>query len=478
MKKPYSVCDLPLESLLKIASYLSFSDLWYFGTSSRSCQKLAHQLVWHKYHIDLARQRINSFNHLIHASIAYVCRHGYDDQHDINHTAIQSVANRLAVEIYDRTPQLNWAPCLDFLLDKALGIMLDHVLYDPSLDPLPHQQHNQGGSSSSPSAEAAAVAEVAANSNDLPTMLSQGKKQKYASTPMGRLMTTLLVTLYPTLTALFDADPASAIHHRLLLAHISRHLDILTRRYHQQHRRRVSSGGSLSFARTESVRHGFRVLIQFIGNLCQTELMTAADLHILTRQRIIAFFISYQSTTNNNNTSTNINHHSDTNKKNNAANTTTTTSTTMTMLNPNNSNNDTSLKISSIQPQKTTTMVSTTDSSCWRLWMDEIEFQTAVLLDLLRAVVCRQYTRFDSGKELNMFASMLNETVSTLVSCKSSSPSSSPVSTSSSSSLPPTPPASSSTGSTSLSSSLSEPSVPKTTPPPSVAVVSAISPSR
>ncbi|KAI7847790.1 hypothetical protein BDC45DRAFT_410814, partial [Circinella umbellata] len=328
---------LPLESLLKIASYLSFSDLWYFGTSSRSCQKLAHQLVWHKYHIDLARQRINSFNHLIHASIAYVCRHGYDDQHDINHTAIQSVANRLAVEIYDRTPQLNWAPCLDFLLDKALGIMLDHVLYDPSLDPLPHQQHNQGG--------------------------SQGKKQKYASTPMGRLMTTLLVTLYPTLTALFDADPASAIHHRLLLAHISRHLDILTRRYHQQHRRRVSSGGSLPFARTESVRHGFRVLIQFIGNLCQTELMTAADLHILTRQRIIAFFISYH-----------------------------------------------------IQPQKATTMVSTADSSCWRLWMDEIEFQTAVLLDLLRAVVCRQYTRFDSGKELNMFASMLNETVSTLVS--------------------------------------------------------------
>ncbi|KAI9255261.1 hypothetical protein BDA99DRAFT_427922, partial [Phascolomyces articulosus] len=331
---------LPLESLLKIASYLSFSDLWYFGTTSRSCQKLAHQLVWHKYHIDLARQRINSFNHLIHASIAYVCRYGYDDQNNINHTAIQSVANRLAVEIYDRTPQLNWAPCLDFLLDKALGIMLDHVLYDPSLDPLPHQQHEKDGSALSSSSP---------------------EKQKYSSTPMGRLMTTLLVTLYPTLTALFDADPASAIHHRLLLAHISRHIDILTRRYHQQHRRRISSGSS-SFARTASVRHGFRVLVQFIGNLCQTELMTAADLHILTRQRIIAFFISYQSSSTNNN------------------------------------------------------MVSTADSSCWRLWMDEIEFQTAVLLDLLRAVVCRQYTRFDSGKELNMFASMLNETVSTLVS--------------------------------------------------------------
>ncbi|KAI8138210.1 hypothetical protein BJV82DRAFT_491918, partial [Fennellomyces sp. T-0311] len=351
---------LPLEPLLRIASYLSFSDLWYFGTTSRSCQKLAHQLVWHKYHIDLARQRINSFNHMIHASVAYVCRYGYDET-SINHPAFQSVANRLAVEIYDRTPQTNWAPCLDFLLDKALGIMLDHVLYDPSLDPLP--QHSNSSAS------------------DLPTVLSQGKKQKYASTRMGRLMTTLLVTLYPTLTAMFDADPASAIHHRLLIAHISRHIDILTRRYHNQHRRRVLAGtGSLPVARTESVRHGFRVLVQFIGNLCQTELMTAADLHILTRQRITAFFISHQA------------------------------------LSPPSSSSSLSSSPSTDKKKTSGSSSTVVASDLWQIWMDEIEFETAVLLDLLRAVVCRQHTRFDSGKELNMFATMLSETVSTLVS--------------------------------------------------------------
>ncbi|KAI9322699.1 hypothetical protein BX666DRAFT_649473 [Dichotomocladium elegans] len=405
-----SVCDLPLELLLRISSYVSFSDLWYFGTCSRACQKVAQQLVHHKYHIDLLRQqRINSFNHIIHSAVAFLCRHGYEDKSQrVNHIAIQSVANRLAVEIYDRTPQSNWAPCFDFFLDKMLGILLDHVLYDSSLDePLPSM-------------------------DDLPSLC---KTKNYTSTKMSHLMSNLLVTLYPTLTALFDTDPASTIHHRLLLTHISRHIDSLTRRYHQQHRRwmqqQLSKPNAITETRnsppnTSTVKQGFRVLVQFIGTLAQTELMTAADLSILTQQRIVYFFQSQPATPS-----------------------------------PNSDEEDVEgdAQVAHSDGSSSTTITTSKGYFDERQYLiEETEFQIIVLFDLLRAAVCRQYTRWDSGKELHLLASLFNETVGSIPSCKPASlPSDLFVSTSASTASPP---------SSSSSSSSSSGAAPTTVSPP------------
>lgn len=342
--------DLPLEILLKVASHLEFADLWYLGTCSRRCQTTVQKLVWHKYRIDLTRPHIHMFGLLIHSAVAFVERHGYCDAEKtiVNYPTLQSVANRLAVEIYDRTPNSNWQPSLDFLLDRMLGIMMDHVLLDPVHDP-------------------------PVNST-LGDFCTERELHKYNSTKTASLITELLATLYPTLTALFDSDPAKAIHHRLLLAHLSRHLDGLTHRYHQHHRCRLLLPSS---APQTSVQRSFRVLIQFIGSLCQTDLMTAADLHLLSRQRIIGFFLSQQAPPQ----------------------------STLATFNTDIQNN--------------TSTVTAIQYYQWRLWVEEVEFKMAVLLDLLRAVVCRQYTRWDSGKELQMIASFLNETVSTMVSCKS-----------------------------------------------------------
>lgn len=389
-----SVYDLPLELLLRISEYLSFADLWYLGTCSRPCQKMAQELIWHKYNIDLEQQRSNSsFNHLIHSGIAFICRHCCEDDDDeINYRCIlQSVANRLAVEIYDRTPQQNWAPCLDFFLDKTLGIVLDHVFMDTTMEPLPNPD----------------------DSDDISTMLSSttsssssSKKCNYVTTRKGRLLTDLLVTLYPTLTVVFDADPAASILHRLLLAHVGRRLDRLARVYHQQHRRQLQrhnynnnqQSAKLLKQPTLALRQGFRILVQFIGTLAQTDLMTPRDLHTLTRQRIITFFLSSTEPP---------------------------TETLDTLQRSSSSSSNSNSSGSDNNADKTTTTTTTTTLSAWeyykwRLWIEEVEFQLTIFLDLLRAIVCRQYTRSDCSNELCSFATLLNDTVSTFMTTRSS----------------------------------------------------------
>ncbi|KAI8376128.1 uncharacterized protein BYT42DRAFT_594173 [Radiomyces spectabilis] len=239
---------LPLELLLKVSSYLSFDDVWYLATVSRHGRSIAHQIIWHKYNIDLTRPRLNAFNHLVHSAIAYLLRYGYVHDH-IHQATLQSVANRLAVEIYDRTPLQNWEPCLDFYLDKTLGLILDHV------------------------------------------MVPVG----YCSKRMGQLLTQFLSTLYPTLTALFETGPASSIHHRLLVNHLNRHLDSLTILYHHQAQHQLLSSRCpklTSSARilNQSVRRNVRRLVHFAGTLVQTDLLTPSDLALMAHHHIVEFF--------------------------------------------------------------------------------------------------------------------------------------------------------------------------------------------
>ncbi|KAF7725866.1 hypothetical protein EC973_009198 [Apophysomyces ossiformis] len=243
--------DLPLEPLLRIASHLNFDDIYYLMLCSKASRHLAQQILYHKYHIDLTRPE--SFNRLVHAASAFISRHGYVD-HTINTQVLQGVANRLAVEIYDRSPSRNWEACLDFYLDKTLGIILDHVVLDLSMDPLP-------------------TAPVAGHENTAEIFLPSR---------MGRLMAHLLSTLYPTLTAMFESE-AAVIHHRLLINHLSRHLDSLAYRY--GHQKKVSNKGL-----EQALRHRLRVFVRFICELVQTDLVSPTDLRILTRQPIPTSF--------------------------------------------------------------------------------------------------------------------------------------------------------------------------------------------
>ncbi|KAI8341962.1 hypothetical protein BC941DRAFT_414999 [Chlamydoabsidia padenii] len=395
---------LPLEVSLKIADYLHFADLWYLATASRSCRKLAHHIIWHKYGIDLYKPRLNAYSHLVHSAVAYVCRHGHlstpslasssttimatqplnspplsSSSHllnsttastaaastgtttppptppispsDItNHHVLQSVANRLAVEIYDRSPLRDWEPCLDFLVDKTLGILLDHVLLDTCLDTIPD-------------------IETTGITHLTTTTIPQIKECPYSPTRMGKLITDFLTTLYPTLTALFD-DHAATIYHRLLINHLNRHLDALTHRYHYHHKRRLDCKHMKAWRlMNRSVRHSVLVLIRFMGTLVQTDLLTAADLRVLTHQRIVALFLVQQC------------HQQDENSN----------------------------KLRSMMA-----------SLSRRGWMDEIEFQITILLDLVRAIIGRQSIRWDADMELDLFATMFKNAVSDFVSYQSS----------------------------------------------------------
>ncbi|ORZ07622.1 hypothetical protein BCR42DRAFT_425882 [Absidia repens] len=400
-----ALSTLPLEVLLKIADYIHFADLWYLATASRSCRKLAHHIIWHKYGIDLYKPRLNAYSHLVHSAVAYVCRHGHysspssssplsqplvsptspnsssdsfpfsypsssslpspilsptytspspstSTASDItNHHVLQGVANRLAVEIYDRSPLRDWEPCLDFLVDKTLGILLDHVLLDTCLDTIPD------------------IETAGTGIPQLSTTIPQIKRCPYSPTRMGKLITDFLTTLYPTLTALFD-DHAASIYHRLLINHLTRHLDALTHRYHYHHKRRLDCKHMKAWRlMNRSVRHSVLVLVRFMGTLVQTDLLTAGDLRILTHQRIVALFLVQQC------------HQQDEN----------------------------STKLRAIMA-----------SLSRRGWMDEIEFQMTILLDLVRAIIGRQSIRWDAHMELDLFASMLRNAVSDFRSCQSS----------------------------------------------------------
>ncbi|KAG2211988.1 hypothetical protein INT46_001485 [Mucor plumbeus] len=377
--RPPNLLHLPLELLLKIAEYLSFADLWYLATSSKHCKALAHQIIWHRYHIDLSRPQLNQFNHIVHAALAYISRYGYiQNTNTIDHTIIQSVSNRLAVEIYDRSPLKNWEPCLDFFLDKTLGIILDHVFLDPLLDILP--KHTS-------------YADLSYTTEYHRHLLMT----EFYPTRFGRLMTNFLTTLYPTMMALFEADPTTEIHHRLLLNHINRHLDNMSSRYHNHHKRRLLLIASPRSSRTTALaavqqhnqflRLNFRILIRFIGTLVQTDLLSANDLNIITRQRIQFFFLT---------TSSNNNENEEPMKKR--------------------------VKYTAPNKHKITfyeSLKNNTTNYCWQMWLEEIEFQMEIFLDLTRAVLLLEQSSH-SRTDLNIVSSMLDDTVSALISKRTS----------------------------------------------------------
>ncbi|ORX45877.1 hypothetical protein DM01DRAFT_1339835 [Hesseltinella vesiculosa] len=359
---------VPLEVLLKIANYLDFADLWYLATASKSCRSVAHHIIWHKYGIDLYKPRLNAFTHLVHGAVAYLQRHAWNDT-DGTHRIIQAVANRLAVEIFDRSPSKDWQHGVDFLMDKTMGILMDHVLMDnqASVDlDLDNSTACRYLARHHPRCSCQPMKKKK-EWHDLRQQLKRDPHPEW--TPMGKLITDFMAAFQPTMMALFD-DHVCKIHHSLLINHLNRQFELLTQRYHYHHKRRLQVKDTRAWQlMNQSVRHTVRVLVRFMGALAQTELLTANDLYTLTQQRIMALFLAQQ-------------YH---------------------------------------QARQDDQIRNTMSSLSRSGWLDEIEFQMIILFDLAQAVLARQCLRRDAQNEVNSLANMFNIAVSDFLSCQRNS---------------------------------------------------------
>jgi hypothetical protein len=207
------------------------------GTCSRQTRFFSRHVILYKYHFDLAKPTIiSSFTILIHGAIAYLGRYGTADNH-MEGSVLQSVSNYLTVALYDGTP----AHKLEYLLDKSLGILVDHCLYDPTL------RH--------------------------PLICSS-----YLPKETGVVLVDAAATLHSNLTALFDSESIGETHHRLLIKHIYRLLSRIKDDYH------ANPIGV-------HIHRDFCSFIQLLCALLKNELIIPADINELVLP-IQSFFIT------------------------------------------------------------------------------------------------------------------------------------------------------------------------------------------
>lgn len=358
---------LPFEIVLKITEYVDFSDIWYFGTCSRQSRFLSYQILKQHYNIDLIQPRIiNPCDQLIHAAVAYLGRYGIQKQ-VIQPTVLQSVANHMAIVIFDRIPnRTERAISLDFLLDKTLGLLLDHFLYDPSLKWDKVSKENE---------ERLTCMQQQTEFDD--------SRDIYAIKSTGVLMVDFLATLYQTISVLFDAESASDIHHRLLKSHLHRILEIIKHKYHVYHTNLSSFSHNaplINLKNTHNYSHDFQLFIRFLCALIQTDLLTSKDAEEFTFHHINSFFMTRPS------------------------------DVSFTTLG--------GFKIILRNANENLTIINTATKNKrpafyyqWKLWLQETQFRLNILLDLIRATVHKDGSL---PTEFKYFTALLQDSVSAL----------------------------------------------------------------
>lgn len=366
---------LPFELVLKITKHVEFSDIWYLSTCSRQSRLLAYQILKQHYGIDLIQPRIiNPFAHLVHAAVAYLGRYGIQDL-VIQPTVLQSVANHMAIAIFDRIPsKTGRAISLDFLLDKTLGLLLDHFVYDPTLKIGQNLEED---------------IKCGDKLGDIITSMKQQQpggdhlRDIYALESTGVLMVDFLATLYQTVSGLFDTESANQIHHRLLISHLHRILDGIKHQYHTYHTNLSSyshDAPMISFNSTQSHSQDFQLFIQFLCALIQTDLLTSKDIEELMSHHINSFFMTRPS------------------------------DVSFTTLG--------GFKIVLRNHNANLTIINTATKNKrpafyyqWKLWLQETQFRLSMLLDLIRATV-RKHAPV--APEFKYFTVLLQDSVSAL----------------------------------------------------------------
>lgn len=405
------ICHLPFELVLKISEYLNYNDIWCLGTCSRQTRVLSYQILKQKYGIDLIQPRIiNPFGHLIHSAVAYIERYGVVSSSTspqtttIETSVLQSVANHMAIAIYDRIPsKTGRAISLDFLLDKTLGILLDHCLHDPTLmiDPQQENVDSDNNTNNKNVDYSEKLGEIMSstqqqeqqhqvNSTEVDytaTAIEEEEEEEdiYAIKSTGILMVDYLAVFYQIISALFDTESASDIHHRLLLNHLNGLLKNIKHKYHVYHTNLSSYSHKAPIInpyQPHNYNDDFKLFIKFLCTLIQTDLVTAKDIEDFTLHHINNFFMTRPSDVS--------------------------------------FTAEGGFKIVLRNPNQNLAIINTVTKDKkpafyyqYKLWLQETQFRISILLDLIRAIVQKHYSS-SSPPELKQFTFLLQDAVSAL----------------------------------------------------------------
>ncbi|KAL9547447.1 hypothetical protein MBANPS3_006164 [Mucor bainieri] len=352
-----SLLSLPYELVLHISQHLAFADIWYLGTCSHASRTLSFQLLQSLYQIDLIKPRIiNPFGQSIHAAVAYLTRHGSTDDAEQQQHIIQSVANHLAIGIYDRMPSKSGrAFSLDFLLNKSLAILLEHCLFDSTLHAtmnsqeahVPSQQFDQ------------IIASIRAQQQQEQS-LEQQQQQRYTT---GVLMVDFLVALHDTLVAILEEeDMVNNIYHHLLITHLQQQLRAIQSRYQSHHSDQSAYANQHAPRKDAPPSQDFKLYIKL------TSLLVSSDVDALAYYHINHFFLTRPSDVS--------------------------------------FSRDAGLRIYIRQRNAHLAIINTVTHDKrpayhyqWRLWLEETQVRLGVLLDLLRAMIQKNYCSSSSSSQ-------------------------------------------------------------------------------
>ncbi|GAA5806742.1 hypothetical protein MFLAVUS_000090 [Mucor flavus] len=272
-----NLSQLPFELILKICQYLEFSDIWYLGTCSHPLRIHAYNVLKQHYNIDLIQPRIiNPLNNLVHAAVAYLGRHGIE-HNSIQPHVLQSVANHITMEIYDRLPNAtDRVVTLDFVLNNTLSVLLDHCLFYTTLPP---DNNYNTGTTGIPSTT---------TTTTTPVSLDSTTQDQHTEKQTGVLMVDFMVALYQTVSVLFDTERADELHHRLLIGHLHRLFDSIKKKYHalSPYSRNTPQ---LNIKRT-SHSNDLKSFTKVICALLKTDLVSAKDVEVIALDHINQFF--------------------------------------------------------------------------------------------------------------------------------------------------------------------------------------------
>ncbi|KAI9471961.1 MAG: hypothetical protein EXX96DRAFT_582384 [Benjaminiella poitrasii] len=429
--------QLPFELISKISENLKYPDIWYLGTCSRKSRHLSHQLLKTKYHIDLLvdqqhqQQQASlhtSFDHLIHAAVAHLERYGItrirasddDEGHNrfiIEPSVLQSVANHMAIAINDRVLMDHESnderhATLNSLLDKTLGILIDHYLLDPEL----------GDYSVEKTFKPTSI-ERKLFLSDREWKLLNLQPEESSLTCI--LLADYLAVLHETLGVIFYDACFLSNHRRILLNHLQRQLGSIRLTYQKYHIDRLTTSSSLtatdcdvdspanSFmmdddnivkATLKEKSREFVLLIQFLCALIQADLLSSSDVDQFVNAHVHRFFITQPS-----------------DLRYTLANTTSavgdgSSSNGLTILLHTCSNNsDQQLTIThDINHTTTTTTNQCSSSYLWKLWLSEIQLRLQVLLDILRFLIIKNIANSNRRHGVEHITSLLEDTIHAL----------------------------------------------------------------
>ncbi|KAI7906790.1 uncharacterized protein BX663DRAFT_497587 [Cokeromyces recurvatus] len=391
--------QLPFELILKISENLRYPDIWYLGACSRKSRLLSHQVLQSKYQIDLliehGKSVCSTFDHLIHAAVAYLERHGIIKQ-DCNRFLIdpfvlQSVANHMAIAINDRVIQAqDKNDSLSYLLDKTLRIIVDHHLLDPDLGDYSIDNTNKSTS-----------VERKLFLNDREWKLLHLQPEESSLTCV--LLADYLAVLHETLSIIFYDACFSSTHCRLLIMQLQRQLTSIRLSYQDYHIERllpivelpgIMIDDKIMNAALKEKSREFILLIQFLCALIQADLLSSSDVDQFVNSHVHRFFITQPC---------DLRYTVDSSVPDGIL-------TILLRIYNNHHHNHHNQELTIKHDINTKYSF----SYLWKLWLNEIQLRLQVLLDILRFLIIKNIANSNRRHGVEHITGLLEETIHAL----------------------------------------------------------------